>query len=135
MKMLLSLLLLLTFTEVRASESLQIPSSMVCTGRSWIITVLFPIPMSRDMTVTVDWHSATEGTLTSDIGGEPLQYTGKISLDGQKMVSVDVNNGDIITMVAKFNGRDMNFTTTFMDSTRHFQGKVWANNLECVQNL
>ena len=131
MKNIILILLLLSTSLVSASET-------TCTGKVWIWSVFFPIPLHRTMTLKIspslsELKSPTQGQVRFDVEADPIDYQGMIYPNGeQSQKIIEPGSGDIIEFTINVLSSDrVRFTQNFKSSDLKPQGGIKPAKLNC----
>ena len=119
------------------STSLASASETTCTGKVWLWSVFFPIPLHRNMTLKItpalaELKSPTQGQVHFDVEADPIEYQGLIYPKGDQSQKIIDPSGDIIEFSIKVISLDrVRFTLNFKSSDLKLQGGLKPTKLNC----
>lgn len=136
MKILLTLLVALFLTNQYSMANQDQYLDLICKGPAKLIFIMAPVPLSRDVELTIVETADSVGTITISAGGEPVEYTGLLILDGsEKMVSINQNNGDILKIQIDLKKMKMKLGMSFYSDGDKYQGGIIGKAKLTCENL
>ncbi|MBC7766380.1 hypothetical protein H7Y21_00050 [Arenimonas sp.] len=120
------------------TPSFSSASETTCTGKVWVWTAFFPVPLHRNIILKIspslsELKNPISGQVHIDAEGEPIDYQGMIYPRGdQDQKMIDPNNGDIAEFsINVLSAESVRFQLSFLSSDAKAQGGIRPATLSC----